>query len=74
VARVEAIARAVMQRLLHEPTIRLKTLEESASHGRLQLVRELFGLPEGAPSGAAPPADGKRPDNVRALAKGRRRA
>jgi glutamyl-tRNA reductase len=76
-ARVEAIARAVMQRLLHEPTLRLKTFEESASHGRLQLVRELFGLPEGAPSGAAPPADpaSDQPrDNVRSLSKRRRPA
>jgi glutamyl-tRNA reductase len=46
--RVDAIARAVMQRLLHEPTIRLKAFEDGGSHGRLQLIRELFGLPEGA--------------------------
>jgi glutamyl-tRNA reductase len=39
-ARAEAIARAVMQRLLHEPTIRLK----ESGHGRQQMVRELFGL------------------------------
>jgi glutamyl-tRNA reductase len=39
-ARTEAIARAVMQRLLHEPTIRLK----ESGHGRQQVVRELFGL------------------------------
>jgi glutamyl-tRNA reductase len=41
-ARVEAIARAVMQRLLHEPTIRLR----ESGHGRVALVRELFGLHE----------------------------
>jgi glutamyl-tRNA reductase len=39
-ARVEAIARAVMQRLLHEPTIRMR----ESGHGRVALVRELFGL------------------------------
>ena len=35
-----------MQRLLHEPTIRLKGLSEhgGSGHGRLQIVRELFGL------------------------------
>ena len=68
-ARVEAIARAVMQRLLHEPTIRLKALQESGGHARQQVVRELFGLEEGTrrrrrPTGrgaggrppAAPPA------------------
>ncbi|MGZ6694434.1 MAG: glutamyl-tRNA reductase [Solirubrobacteraceae bacterium] len=39
-ARIEAVARAVMQRLLHEPTIRLK----QSAHGRQQVVREVFGL------------------------------
>jgi len=42
-ARVEAMARAVMQRLLHEPTIRLR----ESGHARVALVRELFGLEEG---------------------------
>jgi glutamyl-tRNA reductase len=36
-----------MQRLLHEPTIRLKSLDRDGSHGRVQLARELFGLEEG---------------------------
>jgi glutamyl-tRNA reductase len=47
-ARVEAIARAVTNRILHEPTLRLRTLAEQQRHGRLQLARELFGLDEGA--------------------------
>ena len=34
-ARIDAIARAVMQRLLHEPTIRLKGQEDAGGHGRL---------------------------------------
>ncbi len=46
VARVEAIARSVMQRLLHEPTIRMKALEQGGGHGRLAVLRELFGLDE----------------------------
>lgn len=46
-ARVEAIARAVMNRLLHEPTVRLKATDPNRSHGRLSLVRELFGMDEG---------------------------
>ncbi|QEC46694.1 glutamyl-tRNA reductase [Baekduia soli] len=46
-ARIEAIARSVMQRLLHEPTIRLKSLDRDGGHGRVQLARELFGLQEG---------------------------
>jgi len=65
IARVEAIARAVVQRLLHEPTIRLKSLEEEGGHGRLELLRELFGLDE-----PAAPAQDRRSggaDNVRHL-------
>ncbi len=51
-ARVDAIARAVMSRLLHEPTIRLRTLGEGRGHASLELVRELFGLR--APTGTLP--------------------
>ena len=67
VARAEAIARSVMNRLLHEPTLRLRTMAEGRSHGRLQIMRELFGL-EGAPDApeAAEAVDGER-DNVRPL-------
>ena len=53
IARVEAIARAVMSRLLHEPTIRLRSLGGERGHASLELVRELFGLQEDVP-GAAP--------------------
>ena len=59
-ARIEAIARAVMNRLLHEPTIRLK----SVGHGRQQLARELFGIEEGT----ADVVDEQ--DNVRSLRRG----
>ncbi len=45
-ARVDAIARAVAKRLLHEPTIRLRSLSEERGHASLELVRELFGLRE----------------------------
>jgi glutamyl-tRNA reductase len=45
-ARVEAIARAVMSRLLHEPTIRLRSLGEDRGHASIEMVRELFGLRE----------------------------
>jgi len=47
--RVEAIARAVMSRLLHEPTIRLRSLSEARGHSSLELVRELFGLRDDEP-------------------------
>jgi glutamyl-tRNA reductase len=43
-ARIEAVARAVMSRLLHEPTIRLRSLSEERGHASLELVRELFAL------------------------------
>jgi glutamyl-tRNA reductase len=46
--RVEAVARAVVNRLLHEPTIRLRSFSEERGHASLQLVRELFGLDEKA--------------------------
>ena len=44
--RVEALARAVVKRLLHEPTLRVKDLDAEHRHARLQLLRELFGLDE----------------------------
>jgi glutamyl-tRNA reductase len=59
-ARIEAIARAVMQRLLHEPTIRLKAREGEGGHGRLELARELFGLD--APAAAPEPEAGEGAD------------
>jgi glutamyl-tRNA reductase len=71
VARAEAIARAVMQRLLHEPTIRLKAAE--GGHGRLQVVRDLFGLNDPPPvhDAAGPALDGP-PAEVRELRRRRR--
>jgi glutamyl-tRNA reductase len=59
-ARIEAVARSVMQRLLHEPTIRLK----ESGHGRQQVLRELFGLEDGTVAPEAEPGDA---DNVRPL-------
>ena len=42
--RVEAVARAIVNRLLHEPTARMKELRDDRVHARMALVRELFGL------------------------------
>jgi glutamyl-tRNA reductase len=56
-ARVEAVARAVMSRLLHEPTIRLRSLSEARGHASLELVRELFGLQEDPPGEESPSAE-----------------
>jgi glutamyl-tRNA reductase len=58
-ARVEAIARAVASRLLHEPTIRLRSLGPDRGHASLQIVRELFGLRD-----ADEPAGGDRADGA----------
>jgi glutamyl-tRNA reductase len=52
--RIEAIARAVMSRLLHEPTIRLRSLSDERGHASLELVRELFGLREDGPAQEQP--------------------
>jgi hypothetical protein len=44
-----------MSRLLHEPTIRLRSLSAERGHASLEIVRELFGLQEEA-SGEEQPA------------------
>jgi glutamyl-tRNA reductase len=47
--RVEVLARAVVNRLLHEPTVRLKAaVDEDNSYVYVQALRELFGLEVGA--------------------------
>jgi glutamyl-tRNA reductase len=50
--RVQALVQAVVNRLLHEPTVRMKELRDDRVHLRMAIVRELFGLEveEGAPS------------------------
>lgn len=77
-ARVEAIARALASRLLHEPTIRLRSQGERG-HATIELVRELFGLGADAPGTGAPAESaqeraGEVPDNVRPLSSRRNRA
>jgi glutamyl-tRNA reductase len=42
--RVELMARAVVSRLLHEPTVRLKETEGDRSYIYVDALRELFGL------------------------------
>jgi glutamyl-tRNA reductase len=44
--RVEALARAVVNRFLHEPTLRMKQIDDGRAHLRMQVVRELWGLDE----------------------------
>jgi glutamyl-tRNA reductase len=60
--RVEALARAIAKRLLHEPTARVRNLDAAHRHARLQLLRELFGLEDAA----APKAE-EQGAEVRAL-------
>jgi glutamyl-tRNA reductase len=42
--RVDALARAIANRLLHDPTLRMKELRDDRVHARMALVRELFAL------------------------------
>jgi glutamyl-tRNA reductase len=70
-ARVELMARAVVNRLLHEPTLRLKGAEADDSYVYVQALRELFGI-EAEPAEAEPPADSP-PAEVTSLEARRRR-
>jgi glutamyl-tRNA reductase len=42
--RVQALAAAVVNRLLHDPTVKMKELQDDRVHARMAIVRELFGL------------------------------
>jgi glutamyl-tRNA reductase len=42
--RVQAMSRAIVNRLLHHPTLRMKELRDDRVHARMALVRDLFGL------------------------------
>jgi glutamyl-tRNA reductase len=42
--RIDDLARAIVNRLLHEPTVKMKELRDGRVHSRMALVRELFGL------------------------------
>ena len=44
--RLEAMARAIVGRLLHDPTVRMKRADDDRVHLRTQVMRELFGLDE----------------------------
>ncbi len=62
--RVVAMARTVMSRLLHEPTLRMKHSGDGRTHARMQLARELFGLDE---SVTLEGEDAESPGEVREL-------
>jgi glutamyl-tRNA reductase len=50
--RVSALAQAIVNRLLHEPTVKMKEQRDPRVHARMALVRDLFGLPEGEAASA----------------------
>jgi glutamyl-tRNA reductase len=49
--RIDAVARAVVNRILHEPTLQMKAMHDDRVHARMAVIRDLFGLTveEGAP-------------------------
>ena len=56
-ARVDLLARAIVNRLLHEPTLRLKSaVEGDRPYVLVQALRELFGLEVETPLGESPAA------------------
>ena len=63
--RIDALARALVNRLLHDPTARMKELRDDRVHARMALVRELFGLETVA--GADAPAEPEELAEVREL-------
>jgi glutamyl-tRNA reductase len=74
--RVETLARAVVNRLLHEPTLRIKAAaEKGGSYVYLQALRELFGLePEAPEYELEQPAADKEPARVTSIDARRRRS
>ncbi len=42
--RVDAVAKAIVNRLLHEPTVQMREMRDDRVHARMALVRDLFGL------------------------------
>jgi glutamyl-tRNA reductase len=55
--RVEAMLRAAVKRLLHEPTQRVRALDPERRHARLSVLRELFGLEDAPGAARAAPAE-----------------
>jgi glutamyl-tRNA reductase len=73
-ARVELLARTVVGRLLHEPTLRMKgAAERGGSYVHLQALRELFGLdPEARELGLD--SEERAPADIASLDEHRRKA
>jgi glutamyl-tRNA reductase len=60
--RVDALARAVVNRLLHEPTLQMKQMRDDRVHARMALVRELFGLTVAEAEPVSSPRGQQRPE------------
>ena len=66
--RVDAIARAIVNRLLHHPTARLRELQDDRVHARMAMIRDLFGLEvDSEASAAREPASAEELAEVRKL-------
>jgi glutamyl-tRNA reductase len=61
--RIDGLARAIVNRILHEPTLKMKELRDGRVHARMALVRELFGL--GADEVPVAPAELAQADPAR---------
>jgi glutamyl-tRNA reductase len=70
--RIDALARAIVNRLLHDPTARLKELRDDRVHARAAMVRDLFGL-EGDEDGLELPEVEEELAPVRSISERRRR-
>jgi len=55
--RVDALSQAIVNRLLHHPTLRLRELQDDRVHARMALIRDLFGLEVETSEGARPAAE-----------------
>jgi glutamyl-tRNA reductase len=42
--RVDALAKAVVNRLLHDPTMQIREMRDDRVHARMALIRDLFAL------------------------------
>ncbi len=55
--RIDALAKAVVNRLLHDPTVQMRDMHDGRVHARMALVRELFGLNVDDPALVDEPAE-----------------
>jgi len=70
--RIDALARAIVNRVLHDPTARLKELRDDRVHARAAMVRDLFGL-EGDEEGLELPEIEEQLAPVSSISERRRR-